>query len=69
MFTILKAEMVKNHVNAVTLGEMCGMKPSAIYSRLNGKTPITLDEADLIKKALNSDLPIEELFQKEEIKC
>ncbi len=66
MFTILKAEMVKKHINAVTLGEMCGMKPTAIYSRLNGKTPIALKEAIQIKAVLKSELPIEELFLEED---
>ena len=66
MFKYLRAEMVRVDVNVEKLAEMIGMSIGALYARLSGKVPFTIDEAVAIKKALGVDIPIEELFATKE---
>jgi len=68
MFNNLRAEMVRAGVDVSALSERCGMKVGALYARLNGTTPFSLEEARRIKNALNVDLPIEELFARKDEK-
>ena len=67
MFKNLRAEMVRADMDVPTLAEKAGMKSAgALYSRLNGTVPFSLDEAVTIKKVLGVSMPIEELFEKAE---
>lgn len=63
MFKNLRAEMVRKGIDVPKLAELIGMKPNALYSRLNGTTQLTFAEAVTIKQALGVDMPLEELFE------
>ena len=63
MFNNLRAEMVRAGFDVPKLAERVGMKPNALYSRLNGSTQLTFAEAVEIKGALGVDMPLEELFE------
>ena len=67
MFKNLRAEMVRADIDVPKLAEKAGMKSAgALYSRLNGTVPFSLDEAKAIKSVLRVDMPLEELFDKTE---
>ena len=65
MYPNLRAEMARKNISTVELAEKCGMATTTMYDKVNGKTPITLDNAIAIKKALDVDMPVEVLFAKE----
>jgi transcriptional regulator with XRE-family HTH domain len=45
------------------LASESGISASAWSMKLNGKSPITVDEAKLFKKIVGSEMPLEELFK------
>jgi hypothetical protein len=49
---LLKAEMVKQNVNAEELAERIGMKKSAFFRRLNGSVDFSVEEVRKVKNAL-----------------
>lgn len=64
MYRNAKAEMVRAGLTLASLSENLGGTVSTWSLKLNGKYPITLDEAKKFKRLVNSDLPIEVLFEK-----
>ena len=66
MYPNLRAEMARNKINNGDLGEAIGWAPSTTSLKLNGRAPITLDEAKKIKQVVKTDLPIEDLFEEDE---
>lgn len=63
MFKNLRAEMVRADIDVPQLAERIGMKPNALYARLNGTTQLTFSEAVEIKAVLGVTMPLEELFE------
>lgn len=63
LFKNLRAEMVRAGLDVAELAEKVGMKAGALYSRLNGTVPFSLDEAIAIKNVLGVEMPLEELFE------
>lgn len=63
MYRNARAEMVRAGFNLGELAEKMQSYSSIWSEKLNGKRPITLDEAKLFKKVVNSDLPLEVLFE------
>lgn len=67
MFNNLKAEMKRYGVSQKDLAEIIGVFPSAISLKLNGKSPISLEEAGTIKKffneKFNSNFTLDYLFE------
>lgn len=69
MYRNAKAEMVRAGKTLADLSENLGGTVSTWSLKLNGKYPITLDEAKKFKRFVKTDLPIEVLFEKFEEAC
>lgn len=65
MYPNLKAEMVRRDVKLADLAKELGITVSTISLKLNGKYPLTWDEAIKIKRFIGVDIPIEVLFSEE----
>ena len=63
MYLNVKAELARRDMSLVDLSNMTGIKYMSLIRKINGKYPLTLDEAKLIKKSLEVDVPLEELFE------
>lgn len=66
MYSNLKAELARHNLSVVDLSNMTGIRYQTLAHKLNGKYPLTLDEAKAIKTALGVDIAIEELFERAE---
>lgn len=64
MYRNAKAEMVRAGLTLADLSENLGGTISTWSLKLNGKYPITLDEAKKFKRLVKADVPIEILFEK-----
>lgn len=62
MYSNVKAELARRNLSVVDLSNMTGIRYQTLALKLNGRYPLTLDEAKAIKKALNVDIAIEDLF-------
>lgn len=58
----LEVEMKNKGINRRTLAQALNIGETTIGLKLNGKSPITLEEAMAIKYTLGSSRTIEELF-------
>ena len=63
MYKNAKAEMVRVGLRLEDVATLMDMNISSLSQKLNGKRPLTLDEAKLFKKVVKTDLPLEELFE------
>ncbi len=63
----LRAEIARRGLTLENLCEKLNVTICTLSQKLNGKSPITLDEAKKLKKAVGTDLPLEILFSKEAI--
>ena len=63
MYSNVKAEMARKSISAVELSKRTDMRYQTLVDKINGKYPVTLEEAKNIKAALGVDLPLEELFE------
>lgn len=66
MFPNLRAEMSRKKITLEMLAEGLGLAISTVSQKLNGKYPITFDEAKKIKSILGVDIPLEILFEEVE---
>jgi lambda repressor-like predicted transcriptional regulator len=64
MYLNVKAELARQNLSVVDLSNKTGIRYQTLAEKLNGKYPLTLDEAKKIKAALGVDLSMEELFAK-----
>ena len=64
MYRNARAEMVKAGLTFEKLAESLNSHASMWSEKLSGKRPISLDEAKEFKKVVNSNLPLEKLFEK-----
>lgn len=62
MYSNVKAELARRNLTVVDLSNMTGIRYQTLVDKINGKYPLTLDEAKKIKAALDVDIAIEELF-------
>lgn len=63
MYKNVRAEMSRKGIILEDLAEVLGVTVPTVSQKLNGKYPITLNEAKIIKKRLGVDMPLEELFE------
>ena len=63
MYSNVKAELARRSMTVVDLSNKTGIRYQTLVDKINGKYPLTFDEAKTIKSALNVDLPLEELFE------
>lgn len=63
MYRNAKAEMVRAGLTLEKVAPDMGVTITTLSFKLNGKSPITVDEAKRFKKIVKSDMPLEELFE------
>lgn len=66
MFPNLKAELSRKKITRVTLAKAIGMQEITINSKIQGKNKFKLEDMIKIKEFLGVDMPLEELFYKDE---
>lgn len=59
----LRAERSRKGITIKNIADKLGLTSGTVSLKLNGKYPITLDEAKQIKEILNVDIPLEVLFE------
>lgn len=64
MYSNVKAELARQNLSVVDLSDKTGVRYQTLVDKLNGKYPLTLEEAKNIKTALGVDLSMEELFER-----
>ncbi len=64
MYRILKGEMVKIGLPISDLAQKIGVSEKTLRNKLNGCTDFTWSEVLAIKKIVNPEMKIEELFVK-----
>ena len=62
MYKNLRIEMLKKEMTMADLSAKTGIKYQTLSVKMRGESQFTLQEAISIKKALESELPIEILF-------
>lgn len=62
MYKALNVELAKNGLTKKDLARISGISYSSLLDKLNRRTSFTFDECVKIKRALNTSLPLEDLF-------
>lgn len=65
MYLRLKFEITRKGYTISQFAEMLNMAEKTLRNKINGVTDFTWSECLMIRKKLNSDLSLEELFEKE----
>ena len=65
MYPNVRAEIARNKLTLKVIAEQMGLALGTLSGKLNGKYPVTLNEAKQLKIILKSALSIEELFETE----
>lgn len=63
MYPNLEAEMARRKVTRLELAEKLKMTATTLGNKLNGKSDISLPECLAIKKELNINMTVDELFK------
>ncbi|HCT91668.1 MAG TPA: transcriptional regulator [Lachnospiraceae bacterium] len=66
MYSFLRGEMVKAHISVPMLAKQIGVSEKTIRNKLNGETDFTWPEAVTIRRIVNPNLSIEEMFRCDE---
>lgn len=64
MYSNVKAELARRNMSVVDLSNKTGIRYQTLVDKINGKYPLTLDEAKKIKSALEVEIPLEDLFER-----
>lgn len=64
MYSNVKAELARQDMTLVDLSNKTGIRYQTLVDKVNGKYPLTFDEAKKIKAALSVELSLEELFER-----
>lgn len=64
MYSNVKAELARRNLTLVDLSNKTGIRYQTLVDKINGKYPLTLDEAKRIKDALGVEISIDELFER-----
>lgn len=62
MYKNVRLELVRKDMTITDLARESGIRYQTLSEKLRGNSPITFDEACAIKRALNTDMALEELF-------
>lgn len=65
MYPNLRAEMARRRVTGNDLANVLNIRPATFSEKMNGKSEFTFAEAQIIKAYLDTALPLEVLFEKE----
>ena len=63
MYPNCKAELARQGITLDKLANELGLTLTTVSLKLNGRYPLTLREAKIIKAYLNVDIPLEVLFE------
>lgn len=63
MYRNVKAEMARQGMTLGMLADRLELTLTTVSDKLNGKYPITFNQAKQIKSILGVDMPLEELFE------
>ena len=63
MYRTAKSEMMRRGLTLSDVAPLMDISVGTLSLKLNGKYPITLNEAKMFKAIVKSDLPLEELFE------
>lgn len=66
MYSTLNAERARKHLSWKEISDATGMKYSTLTKKIYAGLDFTLEQAIAIKTALGVEMPIEELFKKED---
>lgn len=66
LYKLLRTEMVKADLSVAVLASKIGVADKTLRNKLNGKSDFTWPEVQAIKKIVNPNIGIEELFQKDD---
>lgn len=66
MYRFLRAEMVKSNIPVYKLAQEIGVAEKTLRNKLNGDTDFTWQEALKVRRIVNPEMELEELFQTEE---
>lgn len=67
MYPNLRAEMARKKITGAEIAKQIGITNSTFSQKFNGKFDFSLEEAQRIKKALGTDMSIEDLFEPDEL--
>ncbi len=67
MYLRLKFELIKKGYTIELFAKKIGMAEKTLRNKIGGVTDFTWRECLLIKEVLQTDIPLEELFEKENI--
>lgn len=62
MYPNLNAELARRCWSRKDLAKATGIKYQTLNDKMNGKRPFTFPEAVLVKKALSTELGLEQIF-------
>lgn len=62
MYPNLNAELARRSWSRKDLARVTGLKYQTLNDKMNGKRPFTFQEAMLIKKALSTEMGLEQIF-------
>lgn len=65
----LLIKMYEAKMTGKDLSEKCNIPYTTLLRKLNGKSPLFLEEAKKIKQALGCEMPLETLFEVKERKA
>lgn len=65
MFPNVRVEMARKNMTMLDLSKKTGIRYQTLTLKLSGKSELTIGEARIIKAALESTLPLEDLFAEE----
>jgi len=64
MYRNLEAELAREGIHKKEIADVWDCRIATVYDKLNGKTPVKLDEAMEVKNHFFPELTIEYLFKK-----
>lgn len=66
MYYNLKAELARKNVTAKQVANVWGVHENTAYKKINGVSPITIEEAFKLKAEIFPDLELKYLFEKDQ---
>lgn len=65
MYRNVKVEMARKNINIMDLADKTGIRYQTLTLKLNGSSQLLFSEARKIKAALETEVPLEDLFAEE----
>ena len=65
MYSNVKAELARKGLSVIDLSKSTGIRYQSLANKISGKAPLKFEEARAIQRALNTDIPLEKLFELE----